>query len=144
MSTCCESKVRRGHGYCYGVAGNGRECDLALTWPLAVWDGHDPWEWLVSLVIPDMQQRMRDAGLLDPELEVLWGVGGRLFISDSAGAVVGPRRSYAAIGCGSAWAEGALHATGRLRPRTRLKHALEAAAAHSVHVAPPWRMLRVG
>lgn len=54
------------------------------------------------------------------------------------------RCKYAAVGCGADLALGSLHSSskGKLKPKNRIKLALEAASAHSAGVAPPFVILK--
>ena len=76
----------------------------------------------------------------------LVGVAGRLFQVNSDYQVGESRDRYDAIGCGSGYALGVLHLTGRqqMPPRSRLRLALEAAAHHSAGVRAPFRYVTGG
>ncbi|GAA2117982.1 hypothetical protein [Actinomadura alba] len=74
----------------------------------------------------------------------LVGVHGRLFFVESDYQVGEAADGYAAIGCGEEFALGALYATARadMRPKKRLKLALEAAERYSVGVRGPFAYVR--
>jgi len=71
--------------------------------------------------------------------ETLLGIHGRIYVLEGELVPVRLTTPYAAIGSGSAWALGALYATGDMPPRDRIKLALEATAAHCATVRRPWR-----
>lgn len=66
------------------------------------------------------------------------GVRGRLFTVSDDYQVGEASAGYDAIGCGHAYAKGALNATRRSPPRSRLNAALAAAEAHSAGVRGPY------
>ncbi|MEV4436621.1 hypothetical protein [Streptomyces sp. NPDC049555] len=70
----------------------------------------------------------------------LVGIHGRLFVIYDDYQIAEPADGYAAVGCGSEIALGALHATSALdvKPRKRLTLALVAAAHHSAGVCAPF------
>lgn len=132
-------KVRRTGGYCYGVAGDGRACDVAVRWALPTWDGSEPRGWVVDVLAPVVRQRLHDCDEGKAVLDLLVGVGGSLVWIDSSLAAVVLPWGYGAIGAGASVALGALYATRRFRPRARLRAALEASARHCMSVGRPWK-----
>lgn len=70
----------------------------------------------------------------------LVGVKGQLFSVESDFQVGRPLDGYAAVGCGSDLALGALHATRERGPQWRVQTALAAAAYHSAGVSGPFVM----
>lgn len=71
----------------------------------------------------------------------LVGVSGRLYKVESDYQVAWSTDGYDAVGCGAETAYGALHATRRAGPESRVRRALEAAAHHSGGVAGPFTIL---
>lgn len=74
----------------------------------------------------------------------LVGWRGTLYHVEGDFQVGRPARGEDATGCGDALALGALYASRGRPPRSRVKVALDAAAAHSGSVAPPFRIVNGG
>lgn len=131
LQLSAKPKVRKVGGYVYGVAGDGRACDVAVRWALPRWDGSDPRAWVVDQLAPVVRQRLRDCDERSATLEVLLGVGGvLLYLDDQLNATVWPD-GYGAIGAGAQVALGALYATRSWPGRpARLKAAVRAAERH--------------
>lgn len=72
------------------------------------------------------------------ECQALIGVAGELFVLESDLCAWRPLVGYAAIGSGEGPARTSLHETAHLQPKTRLKRALERAAAETTGVRPPF------
>lgn len=70
----------------------------------------------------------------------LVGVGGRLFCIESDYQVAESQSGYYAVGSGAKIALGSLFSTKKLPAKHRVMMALEAAAHHSCHVAPPFHV----
>ena len=73
---------------------------------------------------------------------------GRLAVIEEDYGVIESMNGYRAIGCGSEWATGSLHTTGRVPYNTivaslRVRLALEAAADHDQHCAGPFVVERL-
>jgi hypothetical protein len=68
----------------------------------------------------------------------LVGIKGQLYIVDTDFQIGRSALGYDAIGCGSDIALGSLHTTQGMKPRTRIRAALHAAATHSAGVTPPF------
>jgi len=128
----------------FGVAGDGHECDLALTWPDApAYGSGDPNVWLTLEFVPRLRGWLRDNHCDSPVLDVLAGVGGRLLGIERNGAVYAWPEGFGAIGCAADLAIGALAMAGRYKPRTRMRRALELSAKrYPSDVAPPWNFVR--
>lgn len=139
-----EPKVRRVAGVVMGVAGEGWQIDQALTWDPPRWPGHgDPWRWVVGDAMPTLLQHLRNQmPTLDPNLGILWGVGGTLISADLAGSAHTWEHGFGAIGGGAGPALGAMYAGARYRPRTRLRKALEASEAFVPGVRAPFTIVR--
>lgn len=111
------------------------------------------YRFMVNHLIDAMKSTLADAGMIENHHEVeticddsefLIGVHGRLFFVQQDFSVVRSSTGYAATGSGIDLALGALHATPTLNAKTRVRKALEAAAAHNAGVAPPFTILEVG
>lgn len=73
----------------------------------------------------------------------LVGLRGRIFCVESDLSVLERAEGYDAVGCGAAFALGAMSVL-RTKPRTRLRAALQAAETHGSGVRPPFRIISVG
>lgn len=74
---------------------------------------------------------------------ILLGYRGRLFEIGPNLGLLEPERAYHAVGSGAEHAHGALYATEGHPPETRIRLALEAAAAFGLYVKPPFVILRL-
>ena len=139
-------KVFRRGPFVLGCAGSFRLADVVRyhlgTVPRPAGDLH-------RYMAVDFVENLRDAckarGIASIENNVeevagglLVGVAGRLFTIDEDFHVGEPSGGFAAIGCGFAVALGALHATPKVPPRTRLTTALTAAVRFSAGVRGPF------
>lgn len=80
-----------------------------------------------------------DAGAFEvKDCQAMIGVMGDLFVLDSDLCGWRTLCGYAVIGSGEGPARASLHETAKLQPRTRLKRALERAAAETTGVRPPF------
>lgn len=109
--------------------------------------GDDLIGWMVTAVVPTWHRSLIAAkamkendGLSYAEFGALVAIDGRLLSVSAAGAVVEVASEFAAEGSGGTYAYGALHATAGavLKPRRRLRLALEAAAAYDAGVGGPF------
>lgn len=105
--------------------------------------------WVVTGFASTLKQTLEDAGGVavgndSGQWTVVLGVNGRVFEVDYDLCVLEVTR-YSAVGCGREFALGALTALDGLdlSGQDRARRALEAAAAHDIHVAPPFTILRV-
>jgi hypothetical protein len=144
VRTCREPKLRAVAGIVLGAGGGSREGDIALTWQPPLYTGQSQYRWAVTEFMPRLRQALGDAGMDDPDLSLLLGIGGRLFETDSAGAVWSSPDGYAALGTkvGAAAALGSLASAGWSVPQRRLKEALKAAARVCPYCREPWRYER--
>ena len=93
-----------------------------------------------------LRQCLKDGGWAEKDKEregggtFLVGTHGRLFFVNDDYQVGEPADPYAAVGCGSSYALGALHATegGKMTPQKRLDAALAAAERFSAGVRGPF------
>ncbi len=107
--------------------------------------GTDPSHWVnVDLAYEIRKAHINDGytsetgPFLIAECQALIGVGGELFQLEPDLHAWRPYCGYAAIGSGEGPARTSLHETEKLQPRTRLKRALERAAAETTGVRPPF------
>lgn len=109
-------------------------------------DGDDLEAALVKQFVKPVRVAMKDAGL-DEKKEgseqqtghILVGIHNRLFVVEYDWRVIEPRCGYWAVGSDNGLAMGALHATrGMHSLYRRVEIALQAGAAHSVYIRPPF------
>jgi 20S proteasome alpha/beta subunit len=108
----------------------------------------DDYEYMVTMFIDSVRQCFRNAGFASKENDVenggtfLVGYKGQLYVIDEDYQVGIVAENYAAIGCGEAFAQGALFAlaasTKRTSTKDRIRIALEAAAQFAVGVGGPF------
>lgn len=104
-------------------------------------------KWMVTAFIDAVRTTLKNGGWAEKEREqerggcFLVAYRGRIFEIQSDYQVAERAEPFGAVGCGEDLALGALHATQKLRdPRRRVEMALEAAAAFSAGVHPPFRI----
>lgn len=147
ISRCREPKVRRiRRGLVMGIAGGGRETDLAMGWRPPRGPGRvDPYRWIVDEAVPWLHQTLARDGYSGrkAELELLIGIGGRLFSLEEGGGCWSPADRMAAIGdeIATALALGSLSETERRPPEFRLRRALRASCRWSTAARPPWTIV---
>jgi len=113
-------------------------------------EGSDLERFVATEFVDGVRDALKSAGWAKKDNEredagtFLLGVNGRLFKVGDDYQVGWSRDGYEACGCGWEIAYGALHATRRLRPETRVRRALVAAAYHSGGVHPPFTILHGG
>ncbi|WP_435111897.1 hypothetical protein [Nocardiopsis synnemataformans] len=120
--------------------------------PPVVPEGVDLHRFMCTTFVDEMRKTFKEAGWAREESGIeetgtfLVGTCGRLFIVDSDYQVGEAADGYAAVGCGSDLALGALYATADsdLDPRGRLELALRAAVRHNAGVAPPFTFVSAG
>jgi ATP-dependent protease HslVU (ClpYQ) peptidase subunit len=89
---------------------------------------------------------LKKGGFAKKESEVetggvfLVGYAGRLFKIEGDYQVAETSDGYFACGCGESYALGALYATKKLKPRDRIRIALQAAESHSSGVRAPFHI----
>lgn len=107
---------------------------------------HDPHRYIVSVVVPEIRDKLKAGGCLgsDNGIEqidamMLLAYRGCLFMVDSDLQVSQPAAGYWAVGSGSEYALGSLFSTRGVRePKKRITLALQAASEFSPSVAPPF------
>ncbi len=117
-----------------------------------------PDRWMRTEFIPALQKAADETGIDLTEkdddgdhvndFDLLVGVGGRLYEVESTLSVLEPERhkgglQYQCVGCGGAWAMGAMHALRAegLTSRQLAEAALETSAKYCNAVRPPWRFV---
>jgi len=105
-------KVVEVNGYVMAGAGNSRCCDVILFgWKPPVYDGTEPYTFMVSKFIPEMRKQHEDAGITlkeDEDFVFLVGFDGRVFHVAGNYAVLETNTGLYGIGTGAAYALGAL------------------------------------
>lgn len=111
-----------------------------------------PYVYLVTLLAPAIRRAIVEhdgVKINDPSdgWEFLLGYRGALY-AVCHDLSVSHLPEYGAVGCGREYATGSLYSSNRLtapmEPEWRVRMALEAAAMHDVHVAPPFIVESVG
>mgnify|MGYP001614641810 CR=1 FL=1 len=145
-STMAEGKLWKSGGMLFGSCGLIRTLQVLrhhLTVPMRA-DTQDIDEYLVATLMPAVMATLAEQGLFTKSGHVrggnsfMLGYSGNLYSIDPSLAVQICADGYGAEGSGAQVALGALHATPALSPKQRLTRALEAAAYHELHVAPPF------
>jgi ATP-dependent protease HslVU (ClpYQ) peptidase subunit len=109
----------------------------------------DAYEWMCKMVIPEVRHTLKEGGLAQIEDNVesggtfLMGAYGRLFEVDEDFQVGEPHDEYAAVGCGTDFALGALAVSEWMDPVQRVLEALKVAAKFSGGVRPPFNIIRL-
>jgi ATP-dependent protease HslVU (ClpYQ) peptidase subunit len=105
-------KVVEVNGYVMAGAGNSRCCDVILFgWKPPVYDGTEPYTFMVSKFIPEMRKQHEDAGITlkeDEDFVFLVGFSGKVFHIAGNYAVLETNTGLYGIGTGAAYALGAL------------------------------------
>lgn len=101
-------------------------------------------KYLVTRVVPAMKKLLDAHGALTKQGQIrgggsmMVGYRGELYSIGCDLSVIVAADRYAAEGSGRDFALGSLHGSNALGPLDRLTRALEAAAHHELHVAPPF------
>lgn len=140
-------KVRRRGHVLIGVSGGIASQDFFKhIFKVPRYSGESPHRWVAEVFGEAVRKQLREstipAALIDGD--VLVGVGGKLFALQDRIGTHGFRDGFGVIGSGSAWAQGSLEMTPHLKPRTRIRKALEVTAKYSGSVRPPWAFLTGG
>ncbi len=110
-------------------------------------EGDDLDRFIITEFVDAVRAVLKTAGFATKDKEVetggtfLIGVSGRLYKISDDYQVGWSHDGYEACGVGWEIAYGALHATRGLKPETRIRRALDAAAHHSGGVHPPFTIL---
>jgi ATP-dependent protease HslVU (ClpYQ) peptidase subunit len=126
----------------------GQLLEHALT-PPPVQEGQEPYAYAVKSLIPAIRETMRAGGWMKTENGrdeggvFLVGFRGHLFSIHGDFQVGESIERYEAVGCGDAYAMGAMHAARDLPPKERLTAGLEAAAKFSAGVAGPFHFVDI-
>lgn len=111
-------------------------------------EGMDVYEYMVTLFVDALRERLKDAGYAQKKDEVesggtcLVGYRGRLFLLSEDYQVFEARDEYMAVGCGDEIALGAMYATSGTEPVARILKALEASAKFSAAVLAPFEIMQ--
>jgi hypothetical protein len=142
-----DTKVFRRGPYLFGFCGSFRVGQLlhyALAAPIPAPSERNLDAFMVRPFVDAVRECLWLGGVAEIKDEVetggtfLVGIRGRLYCIESDYQVGIPACGYEAIGCGDDLVRGSLYSTGHLTPRRRIRVALEAAAAFSGGVAPPF------
>lgn len=118
--------------------------------PPPVLEGQEPYQYAVKQLVPAIRTTLRAGGWLknkDGREEggtFLVGFRGHLFSIHDDLQVGESTACFEAVGCGDAYAMGAMHAASHLPPKDRLLAGLEAAASFSAGVAGPFHFIATG
>lgn len=111
-------------------------------------DGDEPdMAYMVGLFIDAVRDCLKTGGWAEKDKDrerggcFLAACRGRIFRIDDDFQVGEPLTPYDAVGCGEAYAKGALFSNGKLCPENRILQALNAAEAHSAGVRGPFIIL---
>lgn len=139
-------KVFKRGPFVIGCAGSFRLADVVRyhMGPVPVPSG-DLHRYMAVDFVESLREACRARGVSEVENNVegvagalMVGVHGRLFVVDDDFHVGEPADGFTAIGCGAQVALGALYATPKVPPRTRLTTALHAAVRHNAGVRGPF------
>lgn len=117
--------------------------------PPSINEGQEPYDYAVRSLIPAIRKTLKDGGYarVDNGREsggtFLVGFRGRLFTIYDDFQVGENDGGIAAVGCGEAYALGAMHALADVEPLPRLTAALNAATHFSAGVAPPFHFIEL-
>jgi len=112
-------------------------------------EDQDDYAYLVTALVEQARALFAEKGYLFTENgrekggEFLVGYRGKLYVVQGDFSVMAYQDTFAAVGCGAAYAMGALQVTGELPPKKRLKLALKVAAHFSNGVSGPFHILKV-
>lgn len=149
-----EPKVWQVGEWVLGTCGSCRIGDLlrhALTPPHPPIDDADIDKFLRTQFADAVRDVLVDSGTVYSknaleemsESDFLFGLRGKLYSMQADFSIIRSAGGYFATGCGMDLAMGAMHATAGLKPTTRIKRALEAAAAHNAAVMAPFTIIDV-
>lgn len=117
--------------------------------PPPIMEGQSAYEYAVKALVPAIRTSFRNGGWLKVENAVesgglfLVGFRGKLFSIHNDLQVGEGTESYEAVGCGDAYAMGAMHALSDATPRARLEAGLNAAEKFSAGVAGPFHFVEL-
>lgn len=107
--------------------------------------GTPDFKYMVTHFIDAVRSCFSDSGFgkVDTGGTFLVGYNGKLYTVYDDFQVAIPGTPYAAVGCGSDLALGAMFASSKKKPEERITTALEAASTFSGGVAPPYTILKL-
>lgn len=103
-------------------------------------NGIDDMRYMVVNVIDAIRRCFKDNDYTTGQF--LMGYKGTLYEIDTDFQVGIDELNYGSVGCGAAFAMGALFANGKMKPEDRITNALQAATQFSAGVAPPFVILK--
>lgn len=145
--------LRRGE-FLLGGAGSLRGLQLfqySMSLP-NIYEGEDIYHYLINTLTHNMRQTFKTHGFLYEKDKhemaknlFLVVFRGEIYQFDGSFAVTHSRENYTAIGCGTHFALGSLHATAHTNfdPETRIKLALDVASKYDGFVSPPYDILSI-
>lgn len=153
LGLCAESKVWKNGSVLFGAAGSFRVAQV-VRWRMhlpAPDPESEPLAYVVGPLIDAMRQSLSEAGALttwhDTSTEeltasgLLIGYAGRIFEVFEDFGVGELVNGYGTVGCAAPIALGALAVTEAVKPKKRVKLALEAAERHSAGVRGPFTII---
>lgn len=126
----------------------GQLLQFALS-PPAITEGQDPYAYVVKALVPAIRDTLKGGGwasTVNGREEggvFLVGFRGCLFSIHSDFQVGESTESFEAVGCGDAYAMGAMHALTDADPMVRLQAGLDAAATFSAGVSGPFHFVEL-
>lgn len=126
----------------------GQLLEFNLT-PPSIIEGQEPFSYAVRALVPAIRDALKAGGFskIDSGRETggvfLVGFRGRLFTIYEDFQVGEDLGSIASVGCGDAYALGAMHALSSADPMVRLQAGLDAAATFSAGVAGPFHFVEL-
>lgn len=144
-----DRKVFTNGGLIFGFTSSfrmGQLLEFNLT-PPTIHEGQEPYNYAVKDLIPEIRSTLRSNGWMganagrDEGGVFLVGFRGRLFRIDSDFQVGESVAGVESVGCGEAYALGAMHALKDAQPQERLQAGLDAAATFSAGVAGPFHFV---
>ena len=108
--------------------------------------GMDDFQYMATLFIDAVRKCFVDSDyndIAEDDGSFLVGYNGKLYAIYNDYQVGQPKESYMAMGCGEHFALGAMHATVEKEPYKKIEVALNAAAAFSMGVRPPFNYVKL-
>ena len=151
VQTMADPKVWKKGQFIIGFAG-GLRVGQVIKYKMKIppINERKPTEYMVTGFVNAMRKTLKVSGAArenmkeeEQENQFLVGYNGRLFEVDEAYGVCEVGDEYIAIGCGTEYALGSLHATKGQPPEKRLTAALEASAYFCEGVRPPFHIVKM-
>jgi len=151
VQTMADPKVWRKGQFIIGYAG-GLRVGQIIKYKMKIppFNKREPTEYMVTGFVDAMRKCLKTAGAAredkkeeEQENQFLIGFKGRLFEIDEAYGVCEVGDEFIAIGCGTEYALGSLHATKGKNPEKRIWAALEASSYFCEGVRPPFHTVKI-